>query len=246
MKNTRSEPDISSSSNAKFKLWKSLLTSQGVRKNGLALVAGEKIIQELPSDIVETWLFQASDSRPKQPGYSLSAELFHELNEAQAPGPLAVVRRPTLKKASLNQAPQGLELLLALQDPSNLGAALRVAEAFSAKKVILLKECTEPFLPKTSRASSGSNFRVPIELGPSLKDLEIKGPVIALDLTGEPIQNFSWPKAVRLFVGIEGPGVPKNFDAHKVKIEMSKNIDSLNVVSALSIACFSYQTQKAL
>ena len=255
--------DISSSTNAKFKAWKALLSSQGIRKSGLFIVSGEKILRELTSTSlkIESWLIRLSDADratctpPKgfdrRQIFILNNELFDELNELGVPGPLAVVARPELPTAELDKAPQGLEIILALQDPSNLGAALRVAEAFNASRVILLKECCEPFLPKVSRTASASNFRVPLLKGPSIQalgaDSTLAGPIAVLDMAGQNIAKFEWPQNIRLFLGVEGPGVPTEFKANKkflqIKININPNVASLNAVSALSIACYAYRSQ---
>ncbi|MEK6554648.1 MAG: TrmH family RNA methyltransferase [Bdellovibrionota bacterium] len=256
------EADISSSTNAKFKTWKALLSSQGIRKGGLFIVSGEKILAELTKTElkIESWLIRKSDAEKdfwvlpadldRRMKFILTNELFDELNELNVPGPLAVVSRPEHDEADLSKPPKGLEIILALQDPSNLGASLRVAEAFNASKVILLKECAEPFLPKTSRTASGSNFRVNIQKGPSIKDLRpvLAGPVVVLDMDGQDIAKLNWPKDVRLFLGVEGPGVPAELKSQRdfiqAKININSAVDSLNAMSALSIACFSYQSKK--
>jgi TrmH family RNA methyltransferase len=261
--------DISSSTNAKFKAWKALLSSQGIRKSGLFIASGEKILRELSGTSlkIESWLVRLSDADKiddsSQPSFALpkdldrrqkfvlNNDLFDELNELGVPGPLAIVARPELTEAKLDKAPQGLEILLALQDPSNLGAALRVAEAFKASSVVLLKECCEPFLPKVSRTASASNFRVPLLKGPSLKDLTadaaLAGPIVVLDMDGQDMAQFEWPKNVRLFLGVEGPGVPAEFKSNKkflqTRININSKVDSLNAVSALSIACYAYNSK---
>jgi len=250
--------DISSSTNAKFKAWKALLSSQGIRKSGLFIASGEKILRELSGTSlkIESWLVRLSDADKvdgldRRQKFVLNNDLFDELNELGVPGPLAIVARPELPEAKLDKAPKGLEILLALQDPSNLGAALRVAEAFKASSVVLLKECCEPFLPKVSRTASASNFRVPLLKGPSLKDLTadaaLAGPVVVLDMDGQDMAKFEWPKNVRLFLGVEGPGVPAELKSNKkflqTRININSKVDSLNAVSALSIACYAYNSK---
>ena len=268
MKKTTPTPDIASPTNAKFKAWKTLLTSQGIKKNSLFLMGGEKITSELQSSAgknraaeVESWLVSSENAEhdmatlkgiPRREIFVLEKALFSELNEMNTQGPLAVVKRPDLQKIDLSQPPQGLELILSLQDPSNLGAALRVAEAFHAQKVILLQECAEPFLPKCSRSSSGSNLRVSLYQGPSLKTLEshlewVTSQWVALDLKGQLLPQFEWPQNARLLLGVEGPGLSPRLKESphlkKVRIPIRESVDSLNAVSALSIACYSYGVQ---
>lgn len=238
-----------------------MLSSAGIKKEGLCLVSGEKIIKELlSSSAIDCLLLNSKASDPneitskkqKLTSFYLANDLFNEINESNSPGPIAVVKRPSINQWGPERRSNGLEIILALQDPNNLGAALRVAEAFSVSKVILLKECCEPFLPKANRSASGSNFRIPIQQGPSLKDFNQtiidrpdSSPLIALDVDGEDISQFQWPKNCRLFLGVEGPGIPaefkKNKNIKKIKIKIAESVDSLNAVSALSIASYSYK-----
>lgn len=246
--------EISSASNGHFKRWRSLDAASGIKKHGEFLVTGEKIIREATELRHIKWkglivktreaqsLLQESWVQDLQvPIFTLPAQLFQELNDSGAPGPILVGEAPPLRESSLSEAPKGLELLLGLQDPVNLGAALRLAEAFEAQ-VILLKESAYPFLPKCIRAASGSVFRVPLFRGPSVKELSPHPSMVQLDLEGADITQFKWPQNVRLLVGAEGPGVPEHLKGQNcIRIPIKAGMDSLNAVSALSIAVFSYQ-----
>lgn len=48
-----------------------------------------------------------------------------------------------------------------LQDPGNVGAMLRTADAFGAGGIFLLGSCADVFHPKTLRAAMGAAFRLP-------------------------------------------------------------------------------------
>lgn len=260
---------LTSDTNERFKSWKTLLTSGGIRKSGAALVSGEKIIRELleqdypiqgvlveesrVDDFKEK--MQAEDRRASYADthfYAVKKSLFNELNENNTPGPIAIIERPKLKLADLSKKPAGLEIILCLQDPNNLGAALRVAEAFESSKVILLKECAEPYLPKALRAASGSTFRMKLEQGPSIKDLidEIDATsLVTLDLDGKDIRKHQFAKNCRLLLGVEGPGIPEELrdlpKVTKLLIPIADGMDSLNAVSALSIACYAYSASQS-
>ena len=54
-------------------------------------------------------------------------------------------------------------MLDGLQDPGNLGAIVRVAEAGGASGVIAAGRCADPFGWKALRGSMGSALRLPIE-----------------------------------------------------------------------------------
>ncbi len=94
-------------------------------------------------------------------------------------GECFIVTDTVMKKISSLTAPQdiialfevkdtvkdiyGQDFIIALdrvQDPSNLGAILRSAEAFGVKTVILSDECCDPYSSKALRAAMGGTFRL--------------------------------------------------------------------------------------
>ncbi|MGZ3723440.1 MAG: TrmH family RNA methyltransferase [Bdellovibrionales bacterium] len=238
--------EIASAQNAKFKIWASLLESRGIKKAGRALISGRKLVQEFleqnPAAAKEV-LFppkaEPFDVPPQINAYSLTSPLFKELDVMGTKAPLLVVQTPELKSWTPG-APQGLELIVALSDPGNLGALLRSAEAFGVSRVILTEECSSPFLPKAIRASSGASFRLPILQTGSLADVEAS-PAFSLNMEGESLEKFSWPKDLYLILGEEGRGIPKSLAATSISIPMKGKVESLNAMAAASIALYSYR-----
>lgn len=68
-----------------------------------------------------------------------------------------------------------------VQDPGNVGTALRTADAFGADGAILLPGCADPFNHKTVRSTMGAAFRLPVyacaleELLPRLRAAAMRG-----------------------------------------------------------------------
>jgi RNA methyltransferase, TrmH family len=235
---------ISSRYNEQFKELKSLLEPKGAKKAGKVLVSGRKIIPELVHSALVA--IAADDEWPTDLERAgkiiwLDRSLFRDLDVFGTHYPLLVLPLSDLPVWE-PQPPTGLELVLSLQNPSNLGAVLRSADAFGVKKVILLKECAFPFHPKAVRASSGSCFRLPYCEGPSLKEYR-DDPTIGLDMNGMALNEFEWPLDTRLLIGEEGQGLPSGFTGAKVAIPMRQGLDSLNAGIAASIAIFSYRGQ---
>lgn len=238
---------ISSRQNGKFKTWSSLLTAKGVKSEGLCLVSGAKIVQEqLVAGRVEEWLLPPTGEAPAddQPAWRLAGELFNELDVVGTKSPLAVVRTAEILPWK-PEPPKGLDVVLALSDPHNLGAALRSCEAFSASRVLLTKECASPFLPRTIRSSAGSVFRVPLYSAPSIQNLELNN-AVGLDMDGADIADFNWPRQVYLLLGEEGQGLPTHLQLRRVRIPMAPSIESLNAMAAASIALFTYRRRYPL
>lgn len=241
--------EISSKHNAKFKIWLSLLEAKGIKHEGLALVGGAKIVAELsqqqPERIVE-WIVPPKGKIPDHPAPAtrLPAELFQVLDVVGTRSTLAVMKCPQVKSWSTG-APKGLQLVVALSDPHNLGALVRSAEAFGAESVILTKESASPFLPRSIRASSGSVFRVPLLKGPSLHELNLTH-AFGLDLGGRNIYEQPWPRDLYLVLGEEGQGLPETLAVTRVTIPMSMSVESLNAVAAASVGLFSYRQRHPL
>lgn len=179
---------------------------------------------------------------------SLTPELFDELDAAGTRTPILVVRTPEIPESDLSHAPRGIEILCALGDPSNVGALLRSAAAFGATRVILLQESASPFHPKAVRAASASTLGVELQRGPSIQSLPklinqfgSAFGIVALDMHGERLDQFRWPKDVRLLIGEEGQGIPASTKFQTVAIPMAENVESLNATVASSLALYSYR-----
>ncbi len=235
--------EIASAANAKFKRWASLLDSRGIKKEGAALVSGQKLVREFlesDPDAVEDILLPPKSTAEFNDRFRqtrLSSALFNELDSLGTHSPLLVIRVP--KISEWNPAdPKGLELIVALGDPANLGALLRSAEAFGASRVILTKECASPFLPKALKAAANSTFRVALAAAPSLNELKLTN-AYGLDMEGESLHDFVWPKNCYLVLGEEGKGLP-NLNLKKLRIPMKGKTESLNATVAASLALYSY------
>lgn len=262
------DKSITSAENTLFRTWKECLTGKGIKKHGQFLISGERAIADTlerfptnarnilvrgeaaPAPLIQKARKATEGNSPRLSVVSLSLTLFDELDTAGTHAPLMVAQAPELPSADLSVAPKGLEVVCALQDPSNLGALLRSAAAFGANKVILLKECASPFHPKAVRAASAATLVVPIAQGPSIKDLPqvVTDPShwIALDMHGKKISAYTWPKDIRLLLGEEGQGVPEIKGANEVAIPMAPGVESLNATVASSIALFAYRAQHPL
>ncbi len=177
--------------------------------------------------------------------FLLPPKMFSEIDFLNIKSPLLTISPPQIKKWDPKASASQLELLLPLQDPNNLGAAIRTASAFKASKIILLSECAYPFHPKAIRASAGTVFDTPLLQGVSIHDLsKLDLPnLVSLDLKGTNINEFSWNQHVQILVGEEGPGVPSNLKSQKIKIPISDDCESLNATVAASLAIFSYRNK---
>ncbi|MGE0529182.1 MAG: TrmH family RNA methyltransferase [Bdellovibrionales bacterium] len=239
--------DVSSAQNPLYKTWLSLLESRGIKNERRALVSGRRVLAELieqdPTQILEFLLPPGINEPPVRgvPTYRLTPPLFQSLDVIGTRSTLAIIRAPELESWEARE-PDGLELIVALSDPSNLGALLRSADAFGARRVILTEECASPYLPRATRAASGSTFRLSLErTGPLAHVSTSHGPICGLDALGDRITHYDWPQNVYLVLGEEGRGLPSRLALTRLRIPMQSQVESLNATVAASIALFSYR-----
>lgn len=245
--------EITSATNAHFKRFLSLTKSKGLKDEGQFILSGKDLIAEFlkkPNlEIIAEIL--TSDQKTlvkdqKTKHYHLSAALFKELDVLGTHFNLLVLKAPEMSEWKKTSELKGLTLLVPLGDPTNLGALARSAEAFGASQMVLLKESSHPFLPKAIKSSAGSLLRIPLMKGPSIHDVDtwdLKN-LVALDLNGENLSQFKWPKDVYLLVGEEGAGLPSMKAAKHVSIK-TNGVESLNATVATSIAMYTYSILRA-
>jgi TrmH family RNA methyltransferase len=235
---------IESAQNANFKKFLSLTGAKGLKKEKLFLLGGEKLVREFlakPYLKIECEIV-APRKTPLTKSVAIkqiqfSAELFAEVDVLGTGFNILVLEQPqvaTLTKSDIDAyKPRGIEIVIPIGDPGNLGALLRSCEAFAVPRAILTQEAAHPFLPKAVKASAGSVLRLPLARGPALADFPAS--CIALDTDGEPIGDFIWPKNGLLAVGEEGAGFGTAKFRKRIRIP-TQGVESLNVVVAASIA----------
>lgn len=138
-------------------------------------------------------------------------------------------------------------LLDGLQDPANVGAILRAAEAFGAGGVVLTPGTASPFAPKAFRASAGSALRVPVVRNVLSTDAVAWIRAIGAILAGADAHDGEDPDTLRgvspvvLAIGSEGHGltapVVEALD-RRVRIPVSPRVESLNAAVAAGILLY--------
>jgi RNA methyltransferase, TrmH family len=137
-------------------------------------------------------------------------------------------------------APAG-PLCLALwgvNDPGNVGTALRGAHAFGAATLALGPGTADPYGPKAVRASMGALFEVPVARVRKVGDLP--GRTIALVAHGgRPLDEVVGPADTTIVVGAERAGLPPDVVA-ACEFEATIPIvaESLNAAMAATVALY--------
>ncbi|MCX7822319.1 MAG: RNA methyltransferase [Syntrophobacterales bacterium] len=243
---------IQSRRNDTFRHFESLLRARGIKRAGKTLVFGERLVKELilnMPEVVEaiigyTGFIESSKGRDLLQSvsswYLLESSLFATLDIFNTGFPCALCKVPPMLPWDFSKGlpGSGCSLLIPLQDPENVGSAIRSAVAFGVKQVIILREGAHPFHPKAIRTSAGAVFKIKFFAGPSINELPSSLPIVPLDAKGKDINHFSFPESFGLLPGLEGPGLPPEWRDRAVRIPTTGKVESLNSSVALSIALY--------
>ena len=128
-----------------------------------------------------------------------------------------------------------------IQDPSNLGAISRTAEALGVNGIILAGGC-DPYAPKSLRASMGTLLRMPLFQFSEISELEytgLKAYACVVDSDALPVTDIGFEDGCVVVIGNEANGITeetKGFCDEQITIPMSGKAESLNAAVAASIA----------
>jgi len=140
-----------------------------------------------------------------------------------------------------------------VQDPGNLGAMIRTAEAAGATGVVRAGQSADPLSWKAIRGSMGSVFRLPVAAAPSLAGLLEAARALGLAVVaatpvdGRDVFDVDLTRPLLLLMGGEGGGLSPAVAAAadlRIRIPMAPPVESLNVAVATGIILFEAQRQR--
>lgn len=156
-----------------------------------------------------------------------------------------------LTEAAQSEKPSFAVLLDGISDPGNLGTIMRTAAALGASGIVAGPGCAGFANPKVVRASMGSIFRIPAARADRLDDFVSQArtrdyDIIVSDVRkGISADELAWPrpgaKRAILAVGSEARGISEAVYKHAtalVRLDMSRDVESLNAASAASILIY--------
>ncbi|HPN39085.1 MAG TPA: 23S rRNA (guanosine(2251)-2'-O)-methyltransferase RlmB [Melioribacteraceae bacterium] len=158
-----------------------------------------------------------------------------------------------IKKAKTKKYPLVL-ILDSIQDPHNLGAILRTAEASGVDGVFITMHNSAKITETVEKTSAGAIFHLNIclvnNVNNLIKDLKKDGFWVCGSMLDDESKNYTkvdYKTQIALVLGNEGKGIRKlvseNCD-HLVKIPMLGKIESLNVSVSAGILLFEVIRQR--
>lgn len=173
--------------------------------------------------------------------FVLEDALFSKISDTVSPqGVLCVFVPPAIQPQI--RAGGRYVALERLQDPANLGAISRTAEALGINGLILSEDACDPFSPKSLRASMGALLRLPV-LRPSgflefLREVSMPLYACVVDRSAMPVANADFSRGAVTLIGNEARGLSAAALAASdalITIPMAGRAESLNAAVAASI-----------
>jgi TrmH family RNA methyltransferase len=179
----------------------------------------------------------------------VSRKVLERIADTQTPQHLlAIARRRDVPAASILSREGPVVFLFGVQDPGNLGAIVRVAEAAGAAGIVAAPGSADFYHPRAVRGSAGSVLRIPVSgkvsFEPFAAEAKAAGRAIcgAVPEGGEDPFQKAVPAASVLVIGGEGPGLPAGAYRcldRRFTIPMRPPVDSLNAAVAAALLLYS-------
>ena len=177
--------------------------------------------------------------------YQITDEIAEKIADTVTPQGVFVVAEMivnTIDLATIKTDGQFV-LLENLQDPGNVGAIFRTAEALGLNGAFLTADSCDPYNPKAIRASMGAVFRTPVvqtdwaTAQNACADAGICVAVTALSERAQDLRQAELDK-MAVVIGSEGRGVRKEILENaraELIIPMNERCESLNAAIAAAI-----------
>ncbi|HLB44398.1 MAG TPA: RNA methyltransferase [Candidatus Limnocylindrales bacterium] len=183
-----------------------------------------------------------------------SGPVMKALSPLRSASPVvAIADRPLGAEPAVYRATPLALLAAGVQDPGNVGAIVRVAEAAGATGVVAAGPCADPFGWKALRGSMGSALRLPVlirgELSVAIEEARVHGcrVVATVPRGGRSLFDADLTGAIAILLGGEGRGLEASLaDAadERVTIPMRPPVESLNVATAAALMVYEAARQR--
>lgn len=248
---------INAKNNPKIKEVKSLLSSSKDRKNsGLFVVEGVRLCRDALLSGCEIENVFCTENCAERFGdeiaslkdnckafFTVSNDVLKTISDTVTPQ--GVVCTVKIKQNSFKYANGKKYIALdTIQNPDNLGAISRTAEALGLDGMVICGGC-DIYNPKALRASMGALFRLPIHICQSLEEeiencekLGINTFATVPDRDAKNVVTVDFSKGGMCIIGNEGNGVSKEIIekcTERITIKMDGRAESLNAASAAAI-----------
>ena len=191
--------------------------------------------------------------------FEVSENIFNSLADTKtSQGVVLIARKPSTGKdkieANLVKDAPLVVVLHRINNPSNLGAILRTAEAADVSGIIVTGNSADAFSPKSLRGAMGAAFRLPLwtdaEFSEVLRWARERNLIsVAADVKAEKsYSEIDWNKPRLLIFGSEAHGLSSEETAkieEMLKIPMANGVESLNLAASAAVILFEARRQRS-
>lgn len=227
---------LTSLDNPKIKALLKLKKAKERKKENKFIVEGPHLVQEARK---LNLLIEAFSIDEKEGYTTISKQIMDKIAETDT----TVTEIGLCNMLKANKITNKILILDAVQDPGNLGAMMRSANAFGFKTIVLGEGCCDIYNPKVIRASQGAIFKLNflneniIDFIDTLNDYDLYGTSV---INGIELDNVILNEKIAIILGNEGNGIKEEiFKKLKKNIYIPmENTESLNVSVAASIIMY--------
>lgn len=248
---------ISAYTNEKIKEYRKLLTSRRARReNGLFPLEGLRLCADAAASGFTVENLFLTEAAAEKGGerielllknahriYTVSSAVAEKMADTVSPqGVFCTVRTEEERIFQVREGGRYV-LLDRVQNPQNLGAIARTAEALGADGLFVFAGC-DRYNPKALRASMGSLLRLPVfETEDIAETLRVLGETVLTfaavpDAGAQSVTDVDFSRGAAAVIGNEGEGVSDEVlraVQSRVTIPMRGNAESLNAAAAAII-----------
>ncbi len=174
--------------------------------------------------------------------YKIPDSLFKKISDTTSPQGIIALAKMPQKDTQINKNGRYIALEN-INDPSNLGAISRTAEALGVSGMILSAGGCDPYSPKSLRASMGTLLRMPIivlqDFASGISESGLKSFACVVDSNAKSITDTAFCDGSVVMIGNEANGLTeqaKVVASEHITIQMSGKAESLNASVAAAIA----------
>jgi RNA methyltransferase, TrmH family len=187
----------------------------------------------------------------------VSAQVMDAISPVRSASAIvALAERPPAVRATAlySRASPLVVIAVDVQDPGNVGAIVRVAEAAGATGVVAAGASANPFGWKALRGSMGSALRLPVVAGVSAEDALADARehgcrvVATVPRDGRPLFEAPLTRPLAILIGGEGRGLAAPIVAaadERVTIPMQAPVESLNAAVTAAVLLYEAGRQQA-
>ena len=187
---------------------------------------------------------------------TVSASVMDAVSPAKTPsGVVALAERPAIEDGALYAGPAALVVAAVdVQDPGNLGAIVRVAEAAGATGFAAAGGSANPFGWKALRGSMGSALRLPIASEMTVADVVNEARqhgcrvIATVPRDGRSLFDVDLTGPIAVLIGGEGQGLSSSLleaADERITIPMQAPVESLNAAVTAALIVYEARRQRS-